>query len=150
MTLSQPSSNVVLRRTLIYGSILAAVVAVGGVIIGILVSGSRGAIGAVIGAAMALVFLGITAASILFANRFAKSDFAVPAFFGVVLGGWLLKFVAFLILAVALRDQPWLDPIVLFVTLVVAVIGSLAVDVIVVARSRMPVVSDLAPSRRID
>ena len=59
---------------------------------------------ALIGTLMAVVFLGITAASILLANRFASSDLFVGVFFGIVLGGWLLKFVVFIVLVVVLRD----------------------------------------------
>jgi len=92
---------------------------------------------------MAFVFLAITATSILLANRFAGSDLFVGLFFGIVLGGWLLKFVLFIVLAVVLRDQPWITPTVLFLSLVVGVIGSLAVDVIVVFRSRVPYASDV-------
>jgi hypothetical protein len=91
---------------------------------------------------MAAVFMGITAASILLANRFASSEVFVGAFFGIVLGGWLLKFILFIVLVVMLRDADWLNPVVLFVSIVAGVIGSLVVDVLVVARSRLPYASD--------
>jgi hypothetical protein len=87
--------------------------------------------------------MGITAASILFANRFASSDVFVGAFFGIVLGGWLLKFIVFIVLVVVLRDADWLNPTVLFLSLVAGVIASLVVDVLVVAKSRMPYASDV-------
>jgi len=57
---------------------------------------------------------------------------------------WLAKFVLFVIAALVLRDQPWLDSTAMFVTIIVAVLGSLAIDVLVVSRSRMPNVSDIA------
>jgi hypothetical protein len=88
------------------------------------------------------VFMGITAGSILLANRFAGSDLFVGAFFGIVLGGWLLKFIVFIILVVLLRGVDWLDPVVLFLAIVAGVIGSLVVDVLVVARARLPYASD--------
>ena len=139
----------VLRRALVFGAVFSAVLAVAGGIVGLLVSGTPGLVSALIGAAMAGVFLGITAASILVASKFD-----ILAFFAIVLGSWLLKFVVFIVLAVLLRDQPWIDPTVMFVTLVVGVIGTLAIDVLVVAKSRMPYVSDItlpgesAPPRR--
>ena len=145
-----PSSNVVLRRALLYGALLAAVVAAIGAPVGYAVAGGPGLVGAILGAAMGLVFLGATAASILIANRFAGSEAYQAVFFGVVMGGWLVKLVLFVVLAVVLRDQPWLDPKVLFFSLLAVVIGSLVVDVLVVARSRVPAVTDLPPSRRID
>ena len=132
-----PSSVPVLRRTLAYGFAFAAAIAVVGGVIGLLVAGPIAAWSAVIGAAMAGVFLGITALSILIAVRFD-----IVAFFGIVLGAWLLKFVAFIVAALALRDQPWINPTALFLSLIAGVISSLVVDVVVVMKTRMPYVSD--------
>jgi hypothetical protein len=64
-------------------------------------------------------------------------------FFAVVLGGWLVKMVLFLVAMFLLRDLPWVQPVVLFLAIVATVIGSLAVDVVVVSKARIP----LAPSR---
>ena len=135
---SVPSSVPVLRRTLAYGFAFAAAIAVVGGVIGLLVAGPIAAWSAVIGAVMAGVFLGITALSILIAVRFD-----IVAFFGIVLGAWLLKFVAFIVAALALRDQPWINPTALFLSLIAGVIASLVVDVVVVMKTRMPYVSDL-------
>ena len=63
------------------------------------------------------------------------------------MGAWLLKFVLFLVLAVSLKDQPWIQPTVLFITIVVAVVGTLAVDVIVAAKSRVPYVETELPEQ---
>ncbi|MCU1571601.1 MAG: hypothetical protein JWR33_2342 [Naasia sp.] len=144
-----PSSNPVLRRILLYGGLLALAVAVVGGLLGWFTGGSRGLVGALLGAAMAFAFLAVTAASILAANRFYGTDAYLTAFFGIVLGGWLLKFLVFLALVFLLKDQSWLEPVALFLALVAAVIGSLVVDVLVVARARIPVVSDLPPSSRV-
>ena len=62
--------------------------------------------------------------------------------FGIAVA-WLLKFVLFLVLVFLLRDQPWIHPQVLFFSIVAGVIGTLVVDVVVVAKSRMPYVSDI-------
>lgn len=137
-----PTSNPVLRRALVWGGLLAAVIAVVGGVIGFAVAGTEGLLSALLGTLIAVVFMGITAASILLANRFAGSDVFVGAFFGIVLGGWLLKFILFIVLVVLLRDAEWLDPVVLFLAIVAGVIGSLVVDVLVVARSRLPYASD--------
>ena len=132
-----PSSVPVLKRTLIFGFLFAAAIAVvGGVIAGI-VAGPVGALSAVIGAVMAAVFLGITAASILIAVRYD-----IVAFFAIVLGSWLVKFVLFIVAALSLRDQPWINPTALFLTLIAGVVASLTVDVVVVMKTRMPYVSD--------
>jgi hypothetical protein len=126
------------------GAVLALVIAVVGATIGGLVAGGVGVVSALIGTVMAVVFMAITAASILVANRFAGNEAAIGAFFGIVLGGWLLKFVVFLVLVFVLKDQPWIDPVVLFLSIVAGVIGSLVVDAVVVLKSRMPYVSDVA------
>lgn len=138
-----PSSEPVLKRVLKWGGVLAIGIAVVGSIVGFIFDGWIGVVSALIGTAMAVVFLGITAASILLANRFSGSDAFVGAFFGIVLGGWLLKFVLFIILALALRGQPWINPLVMFLSLIAGVIGSLVVDVLVVFKSRMPYASDV-------
>ncbi len=133
----------ILKRILVYGGLLAAAIAIVGGMVGFAVAGSEGLTSALIGTAMAFLFLAVTAGSILLANRSTNSDILSPAFFGIVLGGWLLKFVMFLVLVFVLKDQPWIDNTVLFLSIVAGVVGSLVVDVLVVARSRMPYVSDV-------
>src|SRR6185312_16872600 len=86
--------------------------------------GWSGVAGALIGTAMAVVFLAITALSILIATRYG-----LAVFFGIVMGAWILKFILFLVLVFLLKDQVWLQPTVMFVCLVVAVVGTLVVDV---------------------
>ncbi|WP_136708690.1 hypothetical protein [Agromyces sp. H66] len=138
-----PTSNPVLRRALAWGAALASAVLVVSGILGLVFAGTEGLVSALVGTLMAAVFMGITAASILLANRFASSDLFVGAFFGIVLGGWLLKFIVFIVLVVLLRDAEWLNPTVLFLSLVAGVIASLVVDVLVVAKSRLPYASDV-------
>jgi hypothetical protein len=138
----------VLKNTILFGGLLAVAIAVVGSIVGFLVDGSTGLVSALIGAAMAFVFLGVTAGSILLANRIANSDFLNPLFFITVLGGWLLKFAVFLVLLFILKDQPWINNVVLLLTVIVGVVGSLIVDVVVIARSRQPYVDVQLPSPR--
>ncbi|MFF2052459.1 hypothetical protein ACFVU2_12735 [Leifsonia sp. NPDC058194] len=140
---AQPTSTPVLKDVLKYGLILALAIAVVGALLGGVFAGWIGVTSALIGTVIAAVFLSITALSILVANRFIGSDLFVGLFFGIVLGGWIVKFVLFLVLAILLRDQPWINPTVLFLSLIAGVIGSLVVDMIVVFRSRVPYVSDV-------
>jgi hypothetical protein len=128
----------VLKKILRYGAILAIAIAVIGSVIGWFTVGGVGVVSALVGTAMAVVFLAITALSILIASRYS-----LGAFFGIVLGAWLLKFIIFLVLIFVLKDQPWLDTTVMFLSIVAAVVGTLVVDVVVVARSRMSYVSDV-------
>ena len=138
----QPSSTPVLRDALKYGLFLAGGIAIVGMVLGGIFAGWVGVTSALIGTLIAAVFLGITALSILIANRFIGSDLFVGLFFGIVLGGWIVKFVLFIVLAIVLKDQPWINAVVLFLSLIAGVIGSLVVDMIVVLRSRIPYVSD--------
>ncbi len=135
----------VFARILRLGALLAAGVAVVGSVVGWLVDPARGVQSALIGAAIAFVFLGVTAASILLAGRVTKWNILHPAFLSIVMGGWLLKFVVFIVVAVLLKDQPWINPLVLFLSIIAAVIGSLVIDMVVIAKSRIPLV-DLPPA----
>jgi hypothetical protein len=138
-----PTSNPVLKRALIWGAALAGVILVVSGVLGLVFAGVEGLVSAIVGTVMAVVFMAITAASIMLANRFAGSDVFVGAFFGIVLGGWLLKFILFIVLVLVLRDAPWLNGTVLFLSIVAGVLASLVVDVLVVARSRLPYASDV-------
>ncbi|WKK71677.1 hypothetical protein Q0F99_00120 [Rathayibacter oskolensis] len=135
----QPASVPVLRRTLVIGGVFVLALAVVGAAVGALAAGAEGAIGALLGAIVGGVMVALTAASILVANRLD-----IGGFFAVVLGTWLAKFVLFIIAALVLRDQPWLNSTAMFVTIIVAVLGSLVIDVLVVSRSRLANVSDIA------
>ena len=138
------SAQLVLKRIVIWGAVLGAGIAVIGSIIGLVVDGQRGLVSALVGAVIAFLFVAITAGSVLLGIRVGRGDILHPAFFSIVLGGWLLKFIAFLVLVIILKDQPWINTVVLFITIVAAVAGSLIVDVVVIAKSRMPYVSDVS------
>ena len=133
----------VLNRALRDGVIFAVAVAIVGGLVGLIVAGVPGLVGGLLGALTSAVFLGLTAASMLVAGKVTGGDLGSPTFFGIVLGTWLLKLVLFVLLALWLHSQTWLDPRVFFVTVIVAVIGSLVLDVLAFARSRVPYVSDI-------
>ncbi|SDH42479.1 hypothetical protein [Microbacterium pygmaeum] len=140
---AQPiSSTPILRTTLIWSGAVTAVLAVAGAVIGFLVDGGTGLVSALIGVLIAAVFLAITGASILIANRWYADPLYVPVFFGIVLGGWILKLVVFIVALLVLRGQPWIDSTIFFVAVVVSVLASLVVDVVVLLRMRVPHVSD--------
>lgn len=133
----------IFKRILLWGGVLAIAIALIGGVTGYLYAGEPGLISALVGTGMAVVFMGITAASVLIAVKAAGEPFNMVVFFGIVMGGWLLKFVAFFVLVIAFKDQPWLNPTVLFLSIVAGVVGSLIVDLIVVAKSRLPYASDV-------
>jgi hypothetical protein len=138
------SSTPILRRALVVGAVFTVALIVVGGVVGYFVDSWTGVTSAVIGAAMAFVFLAITAASILIANRYYASPLFTALFFAIVLGAWLLKFVIFLVVALLLRGQDWVNTPVLFLCLIIGVIGTLVVDMVVVIRSRMPYASDVS------
>jgi hypothetical protein len=143
MSQSPVSSTPILRMVLKWSGIVTAVLAILAAVVGYLVAGTTGLWSGLAGVVIAAVFLGITAASILIANRWYGDDLYVPVFFGIVLGGWILKFLVFIVALLVLRDQPWIDPTVFFLSVVVSVLASLAVDVVVLLRMRVPHVSDV-------
>lgn len=127
-----------LIRSLLYGAILTAVVAVGGAVVGFLAAGGPGLVGGLLGAALSGLFLGLTAASILLAGRVSNGDLTSPAFLGIVLGAWTLKLLVFFVLSLWLRGQEWIDPAVFGLTAIAGVLGSLVADVVAFQRSRIP------------
>lgn len=134
----------VLRLSLRYGAVLALSVAVVGSVVGYLVDGIAGLASALIGAAMAAAFMGLTAISILVAERLTKGSTTSGAFFGVVVGSWAVKVLVFAAAAFILRDQVWVSPYLFFFSTVVVVVGSLVGDGIAMSRARVPYVGDIA------
>lgn len=137
------SSTPVLRTTLLWSAVATAALAIAGAAVGYAVGGVNGLWSALVAVVLAALFLGFTGASILIANRWYGDPLYVPIFFGLVMGGWVLKFVIFIITLLVLRDQPWLNGTVFFVALVASVIVSLMIDVVVMLRMRIPHVSDV-------
>ena len=133
------SATPVLRRALFVGVGLTMVFGVIVATIFGLLTGLPGVIGALLGAVIAAVFLGLTATSVLIAQKYD-----IVAFFAIVMGTWIVKFALFLVAVILLRDQTWLTPLALFLSLISGVIVSLVTDVVVVAKSRLPYASDVS------
>jgi hypothetical protein len=127
----------IFTKILTYTGLLALAIAVVGGGLGYASAGTDGLWSALVGVALAVLFAGITAASMLVAIRFR-----LAAFFGIVMGAWLLKLVIFVVLLVLVKDQPFVDDVVLFLALVVSIVGTLAIDALVVVRGRLGNVSD--------
>ena len=144
MSPSPVSSTPILRRTLVWSSVSAAVLAVLAGGIGFAVAGANGLWSGLLGVLLAVVFLGITGGSILFANRWFGDPIYVQLFFAIVLGGWLLKLGIFVVVMIVLSGQPWIVPMVFFLSIVAGVAMSLVVDVVVLTQMRLPNVSDIS------
>jgi hypothetical protein len=126
----------VFTKVLKLGSALIIAIAVLGSAIGYLAAGLPGLFGALIGSSIALIFVSLTALSVLIGGRLS-----LGGFYGVVLGGWLLKVVLFILVIAQINRVDGLNRVAIFVTLVASVLGSLAVDAYVVTKSKIPAVS---------
>lgn len=142
MTPSPVTSTPILRRTLIWSAVATAVLAVVAGAVGFAVAQGEGLVSGLLGVLLAALFLAITGISILVANRWYGDPIYVQLFFAIVLGGWLLKLGVFVVAMILLAGQPWLHPMVFFLSIVAGVLMSLAIDVVVLTRMRLPHVSD--------
>lgn len=120
----------VLSRALGYGAIATVAVAVLGSIVGFIVDGGAGLVSALLGAGLTALFMGVTTLSIVLAQRVTRDRPSSAAYFGIILGMWVLKFVVFVTVLILAREQQWMNPYVFFVAVVVAVIASLVADVL--------------------
>lgn len=128
----------ILTEVLRYTGFLAILIGLVGGGLGYLLASTEGLISALIGTALALIFASITAVSIIGAIRYS-----LGAFFAIVMGAWLLKISVFIVILALLRDVTFLQPIVLFLTVIAGAVGTMLIDVIVVYRSRLGYVSDV-------
>jgi hypothetical protein len=129
----------VFRRILTWGAVLAVGLAVVGGVVGLLVADGPGLVGGLLGAVLSVVFLGLTAVSVLVGLRVSGGQMISGAFFGIIMGTWLVKFIVFIVVLVLLRDRDWVDFPVLAVVIIVGVVGSLVIDVVAVAKARIPI-----------
>lgn len=135
--------NAVVKKAFFTGLVMTSLVAFVAAVWGALVADIEGVWAALVGAGIAFGLLGLTPLSILWGFKLGKGDILSPGFFASVLGTWLVKFVVFLAAVFWLGDQTWLERTTLFLTIVAALLVGLIVDLVVVARSRMPYVSDV-------
>ena len=143
MSPSPVTSTPILRTSLISSAIAAVGLAIIAAVAGGMIAGTRGVWSGLTGVLIAVAFLAITAISILVANRWYGDPLYTPIFFGAVMGGWIVKFALFIVVLFVLRGAPWLNNTVFFIALVVSVIASLAIDVVVMLKMRVPHVGDV-------
>lgn len=127
------ASEQLFSKILKQGAFLIGGIALVGGLVGFLVASIAGLVSALIGAAMALVFVSMTALSVWLGGKLS-----LGGFFGVVLGGWLAKLLLFIGLVLVLKGADFIVGPILFICIVLSVIGSLVLDAIVVTKSRIP------------
>lgn len=131
-----------MRRILLLSAIAGIAIGLIGAVIGGLVVGVSGVYSALIGAAVAFVFFGITAIIMLFT---ADSGPAVTA--GGAMGGFLVKIALMFAVVAVLSGRDFYHPMVLFITLVAGAVASLAIETWAVQNARIPTVDPTAGKR---
>jgi hypothetical protein len=126
-------TTVTLSRIVRFGLILAAGVAVVGALVGYFTVGIEGLASGLLAAALSLVFAGISALAITVGERLAAHRDSIAPVLISVLVGWAVKFVVFLAAVTLLREASFLDALAFYGMSFVALLGSLAVDAIVLA-----------------
>jgi len=132
---SSTSADQLFKKVLGQTALLTGLIASLGSLAGFFVEGTNGIVSALIGAGLAFVFGALTVVSMMIGRKLS-----LAGFFGVVMGGWLIKLIGFALLARSLQGAEFINGPVLFLTLVAAILGSLVIDSIAVLSARIPVV----------
>lgn len=106
-----------------------------GVLVGLLVDGVRGVLGALVAGLLGVVFMAATVASL---RMLAGRAFELVQL--VLLGGWIVKMVIVLLVMLWLRQQDFYNPVVFFGVLAVVVITAVGIETHAVASARLPYV----------
>jgi hypothetical protein len=129
------SAEQLFKNVLGQTALLTGLIASLGSMAGFFVEGMNGVVSALIGAGLAFAFGALTVVSMIIGRKLS-----LAGFFGVVMGGWLIKLIGFALLARSLQGAEFINGPVLFLTLVAAILGSLVIDSIAVLSARIPVV----------
>ena len=129
------SAEQLFKNVLGQTALLTGLIASLGSMAGFIVEGMNGVVSALIGAGLAFAFGALTVVSMIIGRKLS-----LAGFFGVVMGGWLIKLIGFAVLARSLQGAEFINGPVLFLTLVAAILGSLVIDSIAVLSARIPVV----------
>ena len=122
------------KRALGLSAILVLAIAGIGSGLGFLVAGTPGVMSALIGSVVALAFSALTILSIWFGAKLP-----LAGFYGLVLGGWLVKVLLFAVVLAALQDADYISGPVFFFAVVTSVLGGLTIDSWVVLKGRLPI-----------
>jgi hypothetical protein len=126
--------NEVFSAVLKQGLVLVAAIAILGGGLGLIFAGVAGLVSGLIGATLALLFSSLTALSVFFGGKLS-----LGGFFGVVLGGWIVKLIGFIVLIALLKGAAFIAGPVLFFTLVASILGTLVIDSRIVLKSRITI-----------
>jgi hypothetical protein len=125
------------KRALALSGILLILIAVFGSGLGFMFAGIDGVYSALIGAAVSMGFSTLTILSI-----WLGAKLPLAGFYGLVLGGWLIKVLLFALTLGALQDADFISGPVFFFAVVASVLGGLAIDSWVVLKGRQPILDN--------
>jgi len=137
----------VIRLALLWGIVSTAIVVIVASVAGALVAELSGMIAALVGGAIGFVLLALTPLSIMWGFKAGRGSVLAPGFFAVVLGVWMVKFIAFVAIIFLVGDIAALHRETLFLTIVASLLVALVSDLVVVIRSRMPYVDVELPGQ---
>ncbi|GAA2244594.1 hypothetical protein GCM10010145_09320 [Streptomyces ruber] len=115
------------------GAVAAAVVAVG---IGYLVDGGAGAVGGLLGIAVPVGFLAVTAVVGLVTARLAPHQLAAA-----VMGSWLIKIILLMVVLWLLQGRDFFSTWMFFGAFLVGTFGFLALEAVILYRARLAYVN---------
>jgi len=125
------------KRALALSGILLILIAVFGSGLGLMFAGMDGVYSALIGAAVSMAFSTLTILS-----TWLGAKLPLAGFYGLVLGGWLIKVLLFALTLGALRGAEFISGPVFFFAVVASVLGGLAIDSWVVLKGRQPILDN--------
>jgi hypothetical protein len=129
------SSDALFSKALRLSTLLAALIAIVGSLLGYLSYQLPGVIAAMLGAGVSALFGTMTILSIWFGGKLPLNGF-----YALVLGGWLFKFLLFAGVLLALQNAEGFAGPVFFFAVVATVLGGLAIDSWLVLKGRVPTV----------
>jgi len=124
-------------KALRLSAILALAIALVGTVAGYFAAAEAGIFAALTGAAVSVVFGSMTTLSIWLGGKLPLNGF-----YGLVLGGWLLKIVLFAVLLFVLQGATNFSGPVFFFAVVASVLGNLAIDSWLVLTGKIPTINN--------
>ena len=124
-------------RALRLSGALALTIALLGSGIGALVFGLPGVYSALIGSGVSALFGITTILSIRFGSKLG-----LGGFYGLVLGGWLIKILLFAMLLASLQSATFISGPMFFFSVVASVLGGLAIDSYLVLSAKLPAIEN--------
>ena len=116
---------------------LALLIALAGSLLGFFIYGLPGVYSSLIAAAVSASFGVLTILSIRFGSKLPLNGF-----YGLVLGGWLLKILLFAVLLGSLQGAEFISGPMFFFAIVASVLGGLSIDSYLVLSSKLPAVEN--------